>query len=184
MHATNEECDVVHSAVAGTKTSTSHPCATSDSCDHAVTPRSVSELQSQERRGKHRDTHHGTSMKIDFGKAKMNQTYEEAFQDLEWTNFMVSRYEHSDKPAHQRFLKYVKLRIQTGQNTPVKCKSIKKAEGLEAQKSSNTSVKMALPVGEDEESEWEQMSDRPVPKEVERRLNRMEEALAQVISHL
>ena len=123
-------------------------------------------------------------MKIDFGKAKMNQTYEEAFQDLEWTNFMVSRYEHSDKPAHQRFLKYVKLRIQTGQNTPVKCKNIKKAEGLEAQKSSNTSVKMALPVGEDEESEWEQMSDRPVPKEVESRLNRMEEALAQVISHL
>jgi hypothetical protein len=49
---------------------------------------------------------------------------------------------------------------------------------------------MAMPVGEEEESEWEEMFTHQVqPKEeisaeVENRLNRMEEALAQVISHL
>ena len=128
--------------------------------------------------------------KIDFRKAKMNQTYEEAFQDLEWTNFMVSRYEKSDKPAHQKFLRYVKLRIQSGQNTPLKSKGVKTVDTKIKVKSQGATSHMAMPVGEEEDSEWEEMFTHQVrPKEeisaeVESRLNRMEEALAQVISHL
>ena len=60
MHVASNEWDVVHSAIAGTKSSTSHPCAASNSCDHVVTPNTVAELPSQERRREHRDTHHGT----------------------------------------------------------------------------------------------------------------------------
>ena len=128
--------------------------------------------------------------KIDFGKAKMNQTYEEAFLDLEWTNFMVTRYEKSDKPAHQKFLRYVKLRIQSGQNPPLKTKGVKTIDTKIKVKNQSATSHMAMPVGEEEDSEWEEMITHQVqpkeeiPAEVESRLNRMEEALAQVISHL
>eukprot|EP00435_Cladocopium_sp_Y103_P073111 s61_g42.t1 len=125
--------------------------------------------------------------KFDFGKAKMNQTYEEAFQDLEWTNFMVSRYEKSDKQAHQKFLRYVKLRTQSGQNTPLKIKTGKTVENKVKVRNQVAASRMEE---EEEDSEWEQMSERPMmtkqemSPEVESRFNRVEEALAQVFSHL
>ena len=121
-------------------------------------------------------------MPIDFGKAKVNKTYEEAFQDMEWTQFIVSRYEESDKPEHRRFLRYVKLRIESADQdqTPVppKVQNVKKVS-----KTKSGASHMAPPVDEEEGSDWEQMSLQH-QSEMEGRMNRMEEALAQVISHL
>lgn len=121
------------------------------------------------------------NMQVDC-KAKMNQTYEKAFQDLEWTQFIVSRYEESGKPEHRRYLQYVKLRLEEanqGQEpVPPKAAIIKKPV-----KKGPSASRMAKPVTEEEKSDWEQMSLQS-QSEIENCMNRMEEALAQAISHL
>jgi hypothetical protein len=130
--------------------------------------------------------------KIDFGKAKMNQTFAQAFQDKEWTNYMLTRFEDSQKPSHQRFFQYVKLMIQEdsqSSTSTVKTKvNVKKKEEVKP-----NGVCMAKPVDEEEDSDWERMTGVPTHQmteiqinqnEMESRMGRMEEALAQVISHL
>ena len=130
--------------------------------------------------------------KIDFGKAKMNQTFAQAFQDKEWTNYMLTRFEDSQKPSHLRYFQYVKLMIQEDSQSPtstVKTKvNVKEKEEVKP-----TSLGMAKPVDEEEDSDWErmtgvqthQMTEMQINQnEMESRMGRMEEALAQVISHL
>ena len=126
---------------------------------------------------------HLSEMKIDFGKSKMNKTYEEAFQDLEWTQFIVARYEESDKPEHRRYLQYVKLRLEEANQGQIPVPPKTKSD-LKNVKSAARASTMAKPVSEQEEEEdWERMSLQ-TQSEMESRMNRMEEALAQVISHL
>ena len=48
---------------------------------------------------------------ITFGQAHMNQTYEQAWEDQEWVQFMVKRYQNSSKEAHVRFIKFVELKV-------------------------------------------------------------------------
>jgi hypothetical protein len=131
--------------------------------------------------------------KIDFGKAKMNQTFAQAFQDKEWTNYMLTRFEDSQKPTHQKYFQYVKLMIQEDSKpstSTVKTKgNAKKKEEVKP-----TRLGMAKPVDEEEEdSDWERMTGVPTQQmteiqinqnEMESRMGRMEEALAQAISHL
>ena len=127
--------------------------------------------------------------KIDFGKAKMNQTFAQAFQDKEWTSYMLTRFEESQKPSHQKYFQYVKMMIQEDNQSPtstVKTKgNVKKKEEAKP-----TSLGMAKPVDEEEDSDWERMTGGPINQMTEMQINqsemesRMEEALAQVISHL
>ena len=116
--------------------------------------------------------------KIDFGKAKSNQTSAEAFQDKEWTNYMIARFEarfeDSEKPAHRRFFQYVKLMIKEG--GPAASTSTKTKTDVKKKEPHNqTSHVMVKPVDEEEESDWERMT--------EIQHNQLE-ALAQVIAHI
>eukprot|EP00435_Cladocopium_sp_Y103_P057326 s532_g19.t1 len=121
--------------------------------------------------------------KIDFGKSKYGLTYQEAFMDLEWTQFIVSRYEGSDKVEHRRYLQYVKMRLEEADQgqEPIRPKTNVKT----VNKKSPGPSTMAKPVETEEESDWEQMSlHTQNQSEMESRMNRMEEALAQVINHI
>lgn len=54
------------------------------------------------------------SLPISFGKAKLGQTFEEAFKDQAWTKWCVSHYEHSQKIELVKFLRFVSLQITEG----------------------------------------------------------------------
>lgn len=49
--------------------------------------------------------------KIAFGKSKVGMSFEEAFADGGWTDWFISNYEHSPKVSHQKFIRYVELRL-------------------------------------------------------------------------
>ena len=131
--------------------------------------------------------------KIDLGKAKMNQTFAQAFQDKEWTNYMLTRFEDSQKPTHQKYFQYVKLMIQED-NQPSTSTVKTKVNTKKKEEMKTTRLGMVKPVDEEEEdSDWERMTGVPTQQmteiqinqnEMESRMGRMEEALAQVISHL
>lgn len=40
------------------------------------------------------------SEKVMFGEAKKGCTFEKAFQDTQWAEFILSKYENSKKPEH------------------------------------------------------------------------------------
>lgn len=48
---------------------------------------------------------------IQFGTAKMNLPFPEAFKDHRWTDWFVGSYETSTKPAHRKYVKYVEKRL-------------------------------------------------------------------------
>ena len=122
--------------------------------------------------------------KVDFGKAKLNQTFAQAFEDKEWTNYMIARFEDSPKPAHQRFFQYVKRMIQD-ENSGNSSKSEDKVKNVKKSDKPPVKTMMAKAVDEEEDSDWERMTEMQINQnEMESRMGRMEEALAQVISHL
>jgi hypothetical protein len=52
------------------------------------------------------------SEKITFGESKKGMTYAQAFEDAQWTEFILNRFEMSDKPEHMMFVQYVRLRLK------------------------------------------------------------------------
>lgn len=52
------------------------------------------------------------ALPIEFGKAKVGQSFEEAFQDQAWTKWFVKTYENSTKMEHRQFLRYVALKVE------------------------------------------------------------------------
>ena len=50
--------------------------------------------------------------KVAFGEAKKGCTFEKAFQDTQWTEFILNKYETSKKPEHQMYVKFVELKMQ------------------------------------------------------------------------
>ena len=50
--------------------------------------------------------------KITFGESKKGMTYAKALEDTQWTEFILHRFENSDKPEHMMFVQYVRLRLQ------------------------------------------------------------------------
>ena len=65
---------------------------------------------------------------IAFGQKYKGHQYQDTWQDQEWIQFMVSRYQNSSKEEHRRFLKYVELQvsaIEQGQGTaPVSSQTV------------------------------------------------------------
>ena len=55
------------------------------------------------------------SEKIVFGEAKKGQTFSKAFEDQAWTEFILSRFENSEKPEHMMYIHYIRLRLQAEQ---------------------------------------------------------------------
>eukprot|EP00435_Cladocopium_sp_Y103_P075501 s304_g58.t2 len=49
---------------------------------------------------------------IAFGQKHQGKSFEEAWGDQEWVQFMISRYQTSTKEAHRRFLRYVELKVE------------------------------------------------------------------------
>ena len=50
-------------------------------------------------------------LKISFGKAKLGQSYEQAFRDQSWTKWFIQTYETSPKPEHRKFIRFVTLKL-------------------------------------------------------------------------
>ena len=86
--------------------------------------------------------------------------------------------------SHRRYFQFVKLMIQ--EDNQDSTKNVKTKEySKKKEESHRTSHSLAKPVDEEEDSEWEQMSEiKSNQTEMESRMGRVEEALAQVISHL
>eukprot|EP00435_Cladocopium_sp_Y103_P038646 s303_g10.t1 len=54
--------------------------------------------------------------KVAFGESKKGVTFKEAFQDAGWVEFILARFETSQKPEHMMFVKYVSLRMEKEKN--------------------------------------------------------------------
>lgn len=49
--------------------------------------------------------------KIEFGQAKRGVTFAAAFQDIAWTEMIITRYQNSSKPEHLTYLRFVELML-------------------------------------------------------------------------
>eukprot|EP00435_Cladocopium_sp_Y103_P048986 s1350_g14.t1 len=141
---------------------------------------------------------------IAFGQKYKGCQYQETWQDQEWIQFMISRYQSSSKPEHRRFLKYVELQIEAleqGQAPPsanqqgvIAPKAKAKVKAM-AKSIATASVASSLPDGE---TDWDlepemyeppTMSRLPMPQAedvaaLQQRMLNMEEALMRVIRHI
>ena len=127
--------------------------------------------------------------KVEFGKSKLNQTFAEAFQDQQWTMFIVKNYEKSSKPEHRKFLHYVDMMVKgpdpVGRKTCVKSKS-------KPPTSASASTKPAPDVQEFEEMSepWEIPDAEMIASlhghqvELFQRMYTIENTLKQVVDHL
>ena len=71
---------------------------------------------------------HGESDVRGLGESKKGCTFEQAFQDAQWTEFILNRFEKSTKPEHRMYVRFVELKLKemsTG-NTAIKTKNTKK----------------------------------------------------------
>ena len=62
------------------------------------------------------------------GESKKGCTFEQAFQDAQWTEFILNRFEKSTKPEHRMYVRFVELKLKemsTG-NLAIKTKNMKK----------------------------------------------------------
>ncbi|CAL1167081.1 unnamed protein product [Cladocopium goreaui] len=50
---------------------------------------------------------------VTFGQKYMGCHFQDTWQDQEWVQFMVSRYQRSTKEGHRRYLRYVELKVET-----------------------------------------------------------------------
>eukprot|EP00435_Cladocopium_sp_Y103_P029874 s473_g7.t1 len=101
--------------------------------------------------------------KIGFGKAKMGMPFPEAFKDGPWTDWFVSTYEKSTKPAHQTYIRYVELRL----NEEIKTDAwIKKATKDQKPTIKSDAAKAAEEMAKAvETASWDEMSEPDVSQE-------------------
>ena len=140
---------------------------------------------------------------IAFGQKYKGHQYQDTWQDQEWIQFMVSRYQNSSKEEHRRFLKYVELQvsaIEQGQGTaPVSSQTViaprAKPKVKPMAKSIATASGTSSPAGE---SGWDMatemydpptMNPTPMPlmedmAAVQQRLLHMENAMTRVIRYI
>eukprot|EP00435_Cladocopium_sp_Y103_P072573 s12_g40.t1 len=141
---------------------------------------------------------------IGFGQKHQGHTMLEAWEDQEWVQFMISRYQGSTKDTHRRFLRFVELMVedleknqvvlpkssqQGGSNRP-------RANPKAVAKSIATPSHISLPDGEDDWDLDPEMlapmtmgyaSDPMVAENMaalQARMLNMEDALGRVIKHI
>lgn len=49
--------------------------------------------------------------KVTWRKSHLGETFQEAWSDADWTKFMVSRFSKSPKEDHQKYIKFVELKV-------------------------------------------------------------------------
>jgi hypothetical protein len=58
---------------------------------------------------------------IDFGQAQKGKSYAQVWNEAQgWVTWFVQHYETSNKPAHQKFLHYVTLKVEKAELTKQK----------------------------------------------------------------
>lgn len=55
---------------------------------------------------------------VTFGQTMKGKKFGVAFRDVGWTDFILSRYERSNKPEHMMFVRYCQLKIQEKDKKP------------------------------------------------------------------
>lgn len=140
---------------------------------------------------------------IAFGQKYKGHQHQDTWQDQEWIQFMVSRYQNSSKEEHRRFLKYVELQvtaIEQGLVTaPISSQTVivpkAKPKVKPMAKSIATASGTSSPAGE---SGWDMASEMyepptmnqvpmPMTKDmaaVQQRLLNMENAMTRVIRYM
>eukprot|EP00435_Cladocopium_sp_Y103_P008436 s5225_g2.t1 len=137
---------------------------------------------------------------ISFGAKHQGHTYEETWNDQEWVQFMVSRFQASTKESHRRFLKYVELKVESlerGQEViPQEMPSNRpKARAKPAAKSIATPVHTSLPDGDEDWDFEPEMYAPPTTtgsggimqedmNALQQRMLYMENALSRVIAYI
>jgi hypothetical protein len=110
--------------------------------------------------------------KIAFGRAKLGQSFETVFQDHQWTDWFVSTYEKSPKPAHQLFVHYVEKRLNQEA-----LKNHKKGYPSTKGNSKKSTETMAAEV-----NSWDEISEPDFSQEFEipgvSKINQMEDQVA------
>lgn len=90
--------------------------------------------------------------RVGFGDAKKGQTFEEAFKDTRWTQFILRRYEKYGTPSHLRFVKFAELKLAA---------EIPKNKKDTKPKSSNEEVKKETLV--EPTDEWDELEEASSP---------------------
>lgn len=110
--------------------------------------------------------------KIAFGRAKLGQSFETVFQDHQWTDWFVSTYEKSPKPAHQLFVHFVEKRLNQEA-----LKNHKKGYPSTKDNSKKSTETMAAEV-----NSWDEISEPDFSQEFEipgvSKINQMEDQVA------
>ncbi|CAJ1451338.1 unnamed protein product [Effrenium voratum] len=137
---------------------------------------------------------------ISFGDTKKGMIFPKAFQDMVWTTFVVSRFQNSEKREHQKFLRYVQLRMEMDEKKEVIDKSVQflrtkgypkaKAKSMSQHSTMHSHEEPVLP--EEEPDEWEALVEQETGEHTNReemnmlqsRMLYMENALQEVIGHL
>eukprot|EP00435_Cladocopium_sp_Y103_P012399 s2062_g3.t1 len=142
---------------------------------------------------------------ISFGQKHQGHTYLEAWEDQEWVQFMINRYQGSTKDAHRRFLRFIELKVEDMEkNQPVVPRSSQQggasrlqAKSKAAPKTSAGPAPISLLDG-DGEDDWDVASEMCDPvitgyatnqisenvAALQTRMLHMEDALGRVIKHI
>ena len=142
---------------------------------------------------------------ISFGQKHQGHTHLEAWEDQEWVQFMIKRYQGSTKDAHRRFLRFVELKVEDlEKNQSVIPRSSQQGGSSRLQAKSKAVAKMSAgpapicsPDG-DGEDDWDVASEMCDPvimgyaqtqvsenvEALQARMLNMENALGRVIKHI
>ena len=130
-------------------------------------------------------------LKISFGKAKLGQSYEQAFQDQSWTKWFIQTYETSPKPEHRKFIRFVTLKLEEPMPYAPKARPVRnKLESHLLSPSAQEIGNLPAVTLEEMEDQWEIAENNHIMKlydrqqETDQRLNRIENALTAILKHL
>lgn len=131
--------------------------------------------------------------RVGFGDAKKGMTYEEAFKDLRWTQYILRRYEKYETPSHLRFVKYVEMQLASQAKDS---KQKPKNKTPEKPACSNVKELKTLPV--DPADEWNELEEASSPlllmeeiqdmrqsnQNLHNRMNNVEGMMEEIVQHL
>ena len=104
-------------------------------------------------------------LKISFGKAKLGQSYEQAFRDQSWTKWFIQTYETSSKPEHRKFIRFVTLKLEEPMPSASKARPIRtKMESHLLSPSAQETGNAPAVTSEEMEDPWEIAEDDHVMK--------------------
>ena len=139
---------------------------------------------------------------ITFGQKYVGCHFQDTWEDQEWVQFMVSRYQRSSKESHRKYIRYVELKIESMEQSQMTVppranptrvlRSQPKAKAMAHPSGTPTST--SLPDGEEDwDFEPEMLAASTTPphiytsedmEAIQQRMLHMEGALSRVIRHI